>query len=49
MERLNYEVLQKSGYDGYVLKQAPEKVLQFEKTCRLKRILKTQRDKAEYL
>lgn len=29
MERLNYEVLKKSGYDGYVLKNAPEKVLQF--------------------
>lgn len=29
MQRLNYEVLEKSGYDGYVLKDAPEKVLQF--------------------
>lgn len=29
MERLNYEVLEKSGYDGYVKKSAPEKVLQF--------------------
>ena len=29
MERLNYEVLEKSGYQGYVLKTAPEKVLQF--------------------
>lgn len=29
MERLNYEVLERSGYDGYVLKDAPEKVLQF--------------------
>ena len=29
METLNYEVLQKSGYDGYILKDAPEKVLQF--------------------
>lgn len=29
MDRLNYEVLEKSGYDGYVLKDAPEKVLQF--------------------
>lgn len=29
MERLNYEVLEKSGYDGYILKEAPEKVLQF--------------------
>ena len=25
METLNYEVLKKSGYDGYVLKDAPEK------------------------
>ena len=29
MERLNYEVLKKSGYQGYVLEKAPEKVLQF--------------------
>lgn len=29
MERLNYEVLKKSGYDGYILENAPEKVLQF--------------------
>ena len=29
MERLNYDVLKKSGYDRYVLKDAPEKVLQF--------------------
>lgn len=29
MERLNYEVLKKSGYPGYILKDAPEKVLQF--------------------
>ncbi len=29
MERLNYDVLEQSGYDGYILKQAPEKVLQF--------------------
>ena len=29
MEQLNYEVLEKSGYQGYVLKTAPEKVLQF--------------------
>lgn len=27
MERLNYDVLKKSGYGGYVLKDAPEKVL----------------------
>ena len=29
METLNYQVLEKSGYDGYILKNAPEKVLQF--------------------
>ena len=29
MERLNYEVLKKSGYAGYILEKAPEKVLQF--------------------
>ncbi len=29
MELLNYEVLEKSGYKGYVLKDAPIKVLQF--------------------
>ena len=29
METLNYEVLKKSGYDGYILRDAPEKVLQF--------------------
>lgn len=29
METLNYEVLAKSGYNGYILKDAPEKVLQF--------------------
>lgn len=29
MEVLNYEVLKKSGYDGYILEKAPEKVLQF--------------------
>ena len=29
MEKLNYEVLKKSGYDGYILENAPEKVLQF--------------------
>ncbi len=29
MEKLNYEVLKKSGYEGYVLQSAPEKVLQF--------------------
>lgn len=29
MERLNYEVLKRSGYEGYILPEAPEKVLQF--------------------
>ena len=29
METLNYEVLKNSGYDGYILRDAPEKVLQF--------------------
>ena len=29
MEKLNYEVLKKSGYTGYILENAPEKVLQF--------------------
>ena len=29
METLNYEVLRKSGYDGYILENAPEKVMQF--------------------
>lgn len=29
MEKLNYAVLGKSGYDGYVLKDAPIRVLQF--------------------
>ena len=29
MAQLNYEVLKKSGYDGYVLESAPEKVMQF--------------------
>ena len=28
MDTLNYEVLAKSGYNGYILKNAPEKVLQ---------------------
>ena len=28
-EKLNYDVLKKSGYEGYVLKDAPVKVLQF--------------------
>ncbi|MBO6158521.1 MAG: tagaturonate reductase [Firmicutes bacterium] len=29
MELLNYDVLKKSGYQGYILENAPEKVLQF--------------------
>ena len=29
MKKLNYEVLENSGYDGYILKEAPEKVMQF--------------------
>ena len=29
MEKLNYEVLERSGYKGYILRNAPEKVLQF--------------------
>ena len=29
MELLNYEVLKKSGYEGYILKNVPEKVMQF--------------------
>ena len=29
MEKLNYEVLKKSGYTGYILENAPEKILQF--------------------
>ena len=29
METLNYPVLKQSGYDGYILEHAPEKVLQF--------------------
>ena len=29
MERLSYKTLEETGYDGYILKDAPEKVLQF--------------------
>ena len=29
MNLLNYEVLKKSGYEGYILENAPEKVMQF--------------------
>ena len=29
MSQLNYRVLKESGYDGYILEKAPEKVMQF--------------------
>ena len=29
MEKLNYATLEKSGYEGYILRSAPEKVMQF--------------------
>ena len=29
MELLNYQTLKRSGYQGYILESAPEKVLQF--------------------
>lgn len=29
MEQLNYDVLEKTNYEGYILKEAPEKVMQF--------------------
>lgn len=29
MEKLNYDALKKSGYPGYILENAPEKILQF--------------------
>ena len=29
MKQLNYSVLKESGYKGFILKTAPEKVLQF--------------------
>ena len=29
MEKLSYSTLEAVGYDGYILKSAPEKVLQF--------------------
>ena len=29
MERLSYKLLEEQGYDGYILKDAPERVLQF--------------------
>ena len=28
MNQLNYEVLKKTGYEGYVLEKAPEKVIE---------------------
>ena len=30
MEQLCYETLEKAGYTGYLLKNAPERVLQFD-------------------
>ena len=29
MAQLNYRILKESGYDGYILEKAPEKVMQF--------------------
>ena len=29
MDQLNYRVLEQSGYKGYILRDAPEKVMQF--------------------
>ncbi len=29
MAQLNYDVLSKSGYNGFILRDAPEKVMQF--------------------
>ena len=29
MKKLNYQVLEEQGYDGFLLKDAPERVLQF--------------------
>ena len=29
METLNYKVLEQTGYNGYILKDAPVKVMQF--------------------
>ena len=29
MEKLNYRVLEESGYQGYILKEAPERIMQF--------------------
>ena len=43
MDTLNYEVLAKSGYNGYILKNAPEKVLQFGEGNFLRAIWPTRR------
>ena len=32
METLNYKVLESTGYNGYILKDAPVKVMHFWKT-----------------
>ena len=29
MNKLSYQTLQEAGYDGYLLKEAPERVIQF--------------------
>lgn len=29
MKKLNYQTLKESGYDGYILENAPERILQF--------------------
>ena len=29
MDKLSYQTLQEAGYDGYLLKEAPERVIQF--------------------
>ena len=33
MAQLNYQVLRESGYDGFILEKAPEKVMQFGLLC----------------
>ena len=35
MEKLNYDVIKKVGYDGYLLKEAPEKVMHLRSIARL--------------
>ena len=40
MERLNYKVLKESGYDGFILEKAPEKVTTKALTKALKRLWK---------